>query len=70
MEHNNIGFKPITLDIRPWKVLTPPTPKHTNLEAMSSCFRSLYVIKEFMIKKIKLSTLDPNNTCYTWVYAL
>jgi hypothetical protein len=35
MERNNIGFGPITLDIRLWKVLTPPTPKHTDLEAMS-----------------------------------
>jgi hypothetical protein len=47
------------LDFKPWNILTPLTLKKTNLEAMSFCFRSPCVIKEFMISKVRLLTLDP-----------
>jgi hypothetical protein len=45
-------------NLMPWKVLTPSTPKQTNLEANSFSFKSLYVIKEFMINKVRLLALD------------
>lgn len=47
----------VTPDLRPWKVLTPLTPKHTSFESKFFCFRFPYVIKEFMISKIRLLAL-------------
>jgi len=56
----------ITLDLRPWKVLTPLVPKHTNLEVRSSSYKPPCVIKKFMINKIRLATLDLESTCFTF----
>jgi hypothetical protein len=41
--------------VKPWKALTPSTPKHTNFEASSSYFNSPCVIKEFMTNKVRQS---------------
>ncbi len=50
----------------PWKILTPWTPKQNGFETNSFSFKPFYVIKKFMIKKVKLLTPDPKTTCCTF----
>jgi hypothetical protein len=48
------------------EIIEHSTFEFISFEVKSSCSRFPYVIKEFMISKIKLSTLDPKNICYTF----
>jgi hypothetical protein len=56
----------VNLDLRFWKMLTTSTPKQTNLETSSSFFKTLCVIKEFTIDKVKWSFLNLQNICWTF----